>query len=244
MRSLIVVVFTCLSLSSFTQINNNKEAKPIKLLVVTGGPTLKHHIDLVPTSFYRIFMDYQNLDWDHASHDEAAFQSDRLHDYDAILMYNRSDTISEKSRQNIRKYLEAGKGLVVLHHALGSYNNWEWWWKKVVGGKYQMKDHKGISKSGYNQEEKIYMSVQKQHFISEEIQDFELIDEAYNNLWISQDIDIIYKTDNQHSDGPTVWISPFKLSKVVIIQPGHAESAHLNKNYKSLLYRAIEWVSD
>ena len=244
MRNLIFVTFAFLCLNSFSQKDSYFESKPVKLLVITGGPTLYHQMDLVPTSFYGLFMGHKNLEWDHATHDEAAFQSDRLHEYDAILMYNRSDSISDKSRQEFKKYLESGKGLVVLHHALGSYNNWEWWWKEVVGGKYQMKDSDGFSKSGYKQEEKINMSVQRKHYLNEGIQDFELVDETYNNLWISDDIDVIYKTDNELSDGPTVWVSPLKTSNVVVIQPGHAESAHSNENYKRLILRAITWVAN
>lgn len=242
MRNLVLIVLILQTFTSLSQKNNIPDKK-INLLVVTGGPTLNHHINLVPTSFYSLFEGYKNLEWDHASHDEAAFQSDKLQEYDAVLMYNRSDSLSLESQQNLKAYLKSGKGLIVLHHALGSYNNWEWWWKEVVGGKYQMKDTAEINKSDYKQGEEIDMVVENNHFISETLGNFKFVDETYKNLWISPKVDIIYKTSNPNSDGPTAWISAFNESKVIVIQPGHAESAHKDINYKNLIHRAVQWVS-
>ena len=220
------------------------ESDAIKLLVVTGGPTLRHQIDLVPTSFYSLFMGYDDLVWDHASFDEAAFQSEKLPGYDAILMFNRSDSISESSMKKLRQYLESGKGLIVLHHSLGSYNDWEWWWKDVVGAKYQMKETDTVPKSGYKQGEIMKMIRQKDHALTKGIGDFSLNDETYNKLWISKKANVLYRTDNPNSDGPTMWISPFRYSRVVVIQPGHAALAHRDENYRKLIYRTIRWVAE
>ena len=215
----------------------------IKLLVVTGGPTHRHQIDLVPTSFYRLFEGYDNLVWDHATQDEAAFQSDKLLSYDVVLMYNRSDTLSQNSKLNLQSFLEADKGFIVLHHALGSYNDWEWWWRKVVGAKYQMTDIDNLPKSNYKQGEIIDLAPQKSHFITDQVGKFTLLDETYKNLWISKNIQILYRTSNPSGDGPVVWISPLKTSKVVVIQPGHAHAAHSDENYRNLIFQSILWAS-
>lgn len=240
---LFIILFSILSATLSAQNEGQHRADSLKLLVVTGGPTLRYQIDLVPTSFYSLFTGYKNLFWDHATHDEAAFQTDRLSDFDVVLLYNRSDSISTTSKQNLMKYLESGKGLIVLHHALGSYNNWEWWWKEVVGGKYQMQENPPFPKSDFKQGEKINMIAQKDHPISTKVGKFSFIDETYKNLWISPEAEILYKTDNSNSDGPTVWIGPYKKSKVIIIQPGHAGSAHSDSNYRNLIYHSILWVN-
>ena len=93
----ILFLVTSLSVYSETKIENRPEK--LKLLVVTGGPTLRHHIDLVPTSFYTLFEGYDNLNWDHASSDEAAFLSERLEEYDVLVMYNRSDSLSNTAQK-------------------------------------------------------------------------------------------------------------------------------------------------
>lgn len=245
MKKLILILFTLsLSFSSIAQEMTTSNSDSLELLVVTGGPTFRHQIDLVPTSFYTLFMGYDKLIWTHATYDEAAFQTEGLDNYDVILMYNRSDSLSDESRQNLKNYLESGKGLIVLHHALGSYNNWEWWWKEVVGGKYQMKENNKFSKSDYKLGESINMIPQKEHAITNAVKRFNFVDETYKDLWISKKVEILYRTDNPNSDGPTMWISPYKKSKVVVIQPGHANTAHLDNNYKSLIYQAILWVNN
>lgn len=240
---ILVVLCFCFSVNAQDDDTESK-SKKVNLLVITGGPTLRHHIDLVPTSFYGLFMGVKDLSWTHATYDEAAFQSDKLNDFDVILFYNRSDSLTEKSKQNLTKFLESGKGLIVLHHSLGSYNDWEWWWKEVVGGKYQMKETDTTPKSDYKQGESIKMIPQKKHPITESVGEFYFEDETYKKLWISEKANILYKTDNPTSDGPTVWISPYKKSKVIVIQPGHAAPAHSNENYKKLIYRSILWASD
>lgn len=236
--------FFSLGSFSYAQTDNQNKSASIKLLVVTGGPTLRHHIELVPTSFYGLFNEQPNLVWDHATYDEAAFQSEKLNEYDVVLMYNRSDSLSKTSQKNFKKYLESGKGLIVLHHSLGSYNNWEWWWKEVVGGKYQMKESDNFPKSDYKLGEKINIVSQINHPIIKKVGNFSLTDETYKKLWISKKIKVLYKTDNPTSDGPIMWISPYKKSRVMVIQPGHAASAHTDDNYKKLIYQSILWASN
>lgn len=230
-------------LIGYQQLYGENESDSLKLLVVTGGPTLRYHIDLVPTSFYTLFEGYENIQWDHASSDEAAFQSEKLADYDILVMYNRSDSLSKESEQNLRSFVESGKGIVILHHALGSYNKWKWWWHNVVGAKYQMKDDKDYPKSEYYLDQNIHITAVKKHSITSAVGDFTLKDEAYKKLWISPDVKLLYKTDNNSSDGPIAWISPYENSRVVVIQPGHTNLAHKNEKYRLLVYHAILWSS-
>ena len=40
----------------------------------------------------------------------------------------------ERDRANMVKHLDAGKGLIVLHHAVGTNNDaWAWWSEEVIG---------------------------------------------------------------------------------------------------------------
>jgi type 1 glutamine amidotransferase len=49
------------------------------------------------------------------------------------------------------------------------------------------------------------------------------------------------RTKDPTSDGPVAWISPYKKSRVVVIQLGHDEQAHLDANYQKLVHNAILW---
>ena len=238
---------TALSLLLFLLIFNplqaQKDTSKINLLVITGGPTIRYHIDLVPSSFYGLFAGQEDLEWTHASMAEAALQTDRLHTFDVLLFYNRDDTLSHDSRKKLMEFAASGKGIVVLHHSLGNFNHWEWWWKELAGAKYQMKDEEGYPKSGYKQGESIGFIPQKDHYLAETLGEFSIIDEAYNKLWISEEVEVIYSTRNENSDGPLVWVSPYTQSRVLVIQPGHDATAHNDPNYQSLIHHSIRWVA-
>lgn len=227
----------------FSPVFGETSPDSLRLLVVTGGPTLRHHLDLVPSSFYTLFEGYDNIEWDHASSDEAAFQTDKLPGYDVLVMYNRSDSLSQESQQNLKSFVESGKGIVILHHALGSYNAWRWWWQEVAAAKYQMKDSEDWPKSEYKLNEQIAVVAASDHPITSTLKSFVLNDETYKKLWISPRAQVLFRTDNPTSDGPLVWVSPYKASRIVIVQPGHTNVAHRNEHYRLLVYQAILWSS-
>lgn len=225
-----------------SNVSEKKPSNPLRVLVVTGGPAFYHQTKLVPTSFYTLFEGYDDIVWDHATSDEAAFASDFRENYDVLVIFNRSDSISTAAQRNLRDFVESGKGVVVMHSALGSYNEWERWWHDVVGGKYQMKDTDKMRKSDYKLDEHITVSVAADHPITSAVGDFKLFDETYKDLWISPQVKIIYKTNNPTSDGPIVWISPYSKSRIVVIQLGHGPAAHRNPAYRALVYNSIVWA--
>ena len=58
--------------------------------------------------------------------------------YDVVIMYDFSRDLDEKGKKNLRDFVESGKGIVVLHHALLNYQKWAWWYQDVVGGSYRL----------------------------------------------------------------------------------------------------------
>ncbi len=53
-------------------------------------------------------------------------------------MYDFSRDLDETGKKNLRDFVESGKGVVVLHHALLNYQKWPWWYEDVVGGSYRL----------------------------------------------------------------------------------------------------------
>jgi type 1 glutamine amidotransferase len=70
-----------------------------------------------------------------------------------------------------------------------------------------------------------------------------LWDETYHGMWISPDVKVLLRSDAATSDGPVAWISPYQKSRVVYIQLGHGETAHLYPNYRVLVQNAIRWTA-
>ncbi|HZT30457.1 MAG TPA: ThuA domain-containing protein [Bryobacteraceae bacterium] len=204
-----------------------------RLLVVTGG----HEYE---TSFYSLFTGYS---WTHAVSNEAAFKKDIRPDYDVLVLYDLEQDLSENARKNLREFVEGGRGLVVLHHAIADYTAWPWWYREVVGGKYLLKAEEGLPASTYKHDQELIVRPVAQHPVVAGIGEFHLVDETYKGMWISPAVQVLLKTDHPTSDGPVAWISPYTKSRVVFIQLGHDHAAHQHPTYRALVANAITWAA-
>jgi type 1 glutamine amidotransferase len=226
--SIIYAVLALLALGAAVQ------TSPVRLLVVTGG----HDYE---TSFYTLFEGYPGLVWDHATSNQAAFKQKIVPKYDVLLLYDMSQDLDEKGRENLRAFAEGGKGLVVLHHALVSYQAWPWWSKEVVGGRYWLQKEGDVPVSTYKHDEELRVSAVAEHPITAGMGPFQITDETYKGMWISPAVKVLLKTDNPTSDGPVAWVSPFEKSRVVCIQLGHDSKAHRHTAFREIIRRAIFW---
>lgn len=208
---------------------------PLRLLVVTGGHEYA-------TTFYTVFEGAADLHWNHAVSNHEAFKSDLRKDYDVLVLYDLSQEISDTEKTNLRDFAEAGKGIVVLHHAIADYPDWEWWYKEVVGGKYLLKPFGAMPPSTYLHDQEACVTRVMDHPITAHIGTMHLWDETYKGMWISPDVKVLLRSDAPTSDGPVAWISPYPKSRVVYIQLGHGESAHLYPAYRVLVQDAIRWT--
>lgn len=210
------------------------KSTPLRLLVVTGG----HEY---PASFSTLFEDPGEFQWDHATSNHEAFRSDIRGKYDVLALYDLSTEINEAERKNLVDFLESGKGMIVLHHAIVDYPAWEWWWREVVGGKYLSKPEGGMPASTYLHDQEIDVEPAARHPILAGMGRIHLLDETYKGMWISPKVTVLLKTTNPTSDGPVAWIGPYEKSRVVYIQLGHGEPAHRDPAFRRLVHNAILW---
>ena len=211
----------------------NEAAEPaVRVLVVTGGHSYE-------TEFYSLFC-ANGLKWDHSASNLEAFKSDIRGEYDVLVLYDLSEDLDEQGRQNLRAFLESGKGLVVMHHALADYNSWEWWWRDVVGGRYVLGETTDASSAHHGLE--LFIETAVEHPITRGLGAMHFWDETYKNMWISPEVTVILRVEEKKSDGPVAWVSPYKKSRVVSIQLGHDRNAFLNPGFHALVERAILWV--
>ena len=214
-----------------------QDQEPLQLLVVTGGGSYENTI-------FRAFDQLTGIEWTHATSDTEAFAEDIRGQYDVVLFYNLRGTLAEPAKTNLVNFLEAGKGVVVLHHALANYGDWEWWYKEVVGGRYLMQPDGDLPASTYRQGEEIVARPTKEHPVTARLGGFafHMYDETYKGLWISPEVDVLLRTGVSTSDGPLVWVGPYDKSRVIAIQPGHSSGAHLNLAFRVILEDAILWA--
>jgi type 1 glutamine amidotransferase len=214
-----------------------RAAGAVRALLVIGG----HEHE---TEFYSIFGGYHDLDWINVDTSAGAFQHDLRKKYDVIIMYDFSRDLDDTCRQNLRDFVAADKGIVVLHHALLNYQKWNWWWEEVVGGRYRLDQEGSDPPSSVKLGQQIYVTPAEPHRVLTGVAPFHIVDEGYKNLWMSPHIRPLLTTDNPTSDHNLAWIGPCQTSRVVAIQLGHGHTAFDHPMYRTVVHNAILWAAD
>jgi len=210
-------------------------AQPVRVLIITGG----HAHDI---SFYSIFENFEPI---RATTDtlEDALKSDLRKRFDVLVMYDMHNEISEAARTNLRNFVEAGKGIVSLHHAVVNFTAWPWWYEEVTGGKYfiQAVGQHGASANTANAE--LVVRPVGKHPVTDGVGELRVSDEPYRKMWFSPKIKVLMETDHSLNDKPVVYVGPYDKARVVYIQLGHDRRTHLMPGYQKLVRNAILWAA-
>ena len=176
--------------------------------------------------------------------------------FDSVIGPNAPDVIvtndwitggwPKGERDNMVKHLEAGKGVVVLHHAVGTNNNeWAWWSEEVIGCYLYNPGVPGMK----TQERLKQFPIQTitpvgAHPIVRGIEPFQLPwDETFPNMWISPKATVLLESDDPSFNNPAVgWVGPHQKARVVCLQPGHTRYVCQDPNYRQIVHRMILWA--
>jgi type 1 glutamine amidotransferase len=208
-------------------------AQPVRVELVTGG----HSHEL---SFYKVFDGSPELRINVNPH-PLAFTGDMRKNVDVLVLYDMVDVNEEPQRKNLRDFLEAGKGLVVLHHAVIDNQQWPWWYEEVTGGRYFLKAEGSQRASTYQHDVPLKVHAVTKHPVTEGLENFAITDEVYNFMWRSPKTQVLLEADRPEGEKAVAWIGPWQKSRVVVIQLGHGREAHENPAYRKLVRQAIQW---
>src|SRR5690349_4012195 len=145
---LIVSLLMAVAVSAFAA-----EAPKTKVLLITGGHAF------ATNEFLKIFTENPAIELTHANHAKGtanAYDRDDLYEYDIVVLYDMPKEISDAQKRRFTALTEKGIGLVVLHHALVSYQHWPHY-ERIIGGRYPEEDGKGgvvTDKVGYEHDVK------------------------------------------------------------------------------------------
>lgn len=205
---------------------HNKDA--VNVLVITGG----HDFD---PSFDGMFEGEQRIRANADPHPMGLNRELRKR-YDVVVFYDMAKTLTEKQKQNLVNFAEAGKGIIVMHHALVSYPGDEWW-RELAGAQYIEK------KSTYVHDREYIATPAADHPILKGVPEMYMHDETYKGMWFADTNKVLLSTKDETADGPLVWISAYPKSRVVGIQPGHNRESHNNAGFRRLVHNAIFWAA-
>jgi type 1 glutamine amidotransferase len=215
------------------------QASAVRVLVVTGGHGY-------PSSFFTLFEGHAGITWRHASSQTEAFTPDMAERYDVLVLHDMHETIGEAARENLRAFVESGKGVVSTHHAIVDYTSWPWWHEEVIGGKYFTAAKGPHPASAYKDDVEMVARPAKGmtgHPVIRGLGPLPVVDEAYRGMWHSPRITVLMETAHPLNDRPVVYIGPHPKARAVYIQYGHNDSTIRHPGYRALLRNAVLWTA-
>jgi len=212
---------------------------PIRMLVVTGGHSY-------PVSFYRLLDSLPQVVWTHTTSHEQAFAKPLEKNYDLVLLHDMSNQTSEQTRTRLKAFVESGKGVISLHHAIVDYTDWPWWYEEVIGGKYFEQAVQGHSASQYKDDQEFLIKPvagAESHPVLRGVGPLWVFDEMYRNMWISDKVKVLMETDASDNDRPVVYVGPYSEARILYIQLGHSDHTMNHPGFRRLMQNAVQWVA-
>jgi type 1 glutamine amidotransferase len=215
-------------------------AETLKVLVITGG----HGFQAQP--FFKMFEDDHGIRYTAAVQAKAAEAYDRedLFGYDVVVLYDSPSEITEAQKARFRGLFERGIGVLVLHHALLSYQKWPEY-ERVAGGKYLLDDEVTNGKvttreSTYQPSAEIPARITvKDHPITAGLADFTLRDEFYHQVRMRSDVTTLVS-----AGGESLWWTRTEgKSRVVGTVLGHGRGSFEDPTFLQLLARSLRWAA-
>lgn len=230
-QTLLSLFAIMISFTSFSQ---------VKILIFTGGH------DFEQSQFFEMFESFADIDYDtiRQPHGNELLNTNLAGKYACIVYYDMYQDISDKQKNAMLQLLEEGQGMLFLHHALVSYQDWKVF-EKIIGGKYHREESKDQKISTYRHDVDFRVNIvgnSRNHPIVQGMNDFEIHDEVYGNFTVEEQVQPLLTTNHPESSPIVGWCHQYKNSRIVYLQPGHDHHAYENEHYRNLVYRAIKWT--
>jgi type 1 glutamine amidotransferase len=155
-----------------------------------------------------------------------------------VLSANHRQFATNTFHAALNQFADAGKGVVVLH--AGVWSNWPaatGFNHRFVGG--------GTRSHGYG--EFVVTVKQSDHPVLRGVPaSFTIVDENYH-VKLAADVSVEVLAENAPDKGsahPSVWIVKDLKARIVCISLGHADEAHRNPAFQTLLVNAVKWAGE
>ena len=234
----LLIAFCVLVVAKLTAVTGPSK---IRVLLLTGG----HAYERKP--FLEIFQSNPEIVVTHLEHTaKAADAWDRadVTAHDVVVLYDMARELTDSQRARFMSLFARGTGLVVLHHALVSFQRWPEY-ERLIGGRYFDVPEKGgdprETPSGYQHDVDQQIRVVPGHPVTAGIPDFEIHDEIYWGFRVGKDVEPLLTTAHPRSGNPIGWTRDENKSRVVYLQLGHGPSAYSHPSYRRLVGNAIRY---
>jgi len=154
----------------------------------------------------------------------------------------------EADHPPVEKFLEGGKGLVVLHHSVGDNQNWPWWYESVLGGalvqqaamQARINHHSSLKQWPHQR-----ITPVGDHPIVRNVHPFLLArDELFTDMWFSPKATVLLRSDDPDlaNNGAIAWLGVHPKARVVCFQAGHTDWVNQDPIYRRIVHNMILWA--
>jgi len=158
-------------------------------------------------------------------------------DYDTVVFYNfHRPYPTEAQAKTILDLTDRGQGIVILHHAILAFPDWDAYSELC-----------GISeRADFDYFHKQTLQVQvtdPTHTITKDLSNWEMIDETYTMKSTGEDSTILLTVDHPNSMKVIGWTREYGNSRIFCLQSGHDNRTYSHPNFHEVLRRGILWCA-
>lgn len=215
----------------------------IRVLLVTGGHEFEQ------PQFFKLFSENPEITFTAVEHPRAhaLLRPDSATNYDLLVAYDMHQDITETAKKDLLNWLRQGKGFVVLHHAIASYQAWPEY-SDIVGAHYYLEKTVlgGVDKPRSTYQHGVHFRihvVDPNHPVTRGVHDFDIDDETYNLFDVAKDVHPLLSTEEPLSNRVIGWAKTYGPARIVYLQSGHDHFAYENPNYQRILKQALRWAA-
>lgn len=144
-----------------------------------------------------------------------------------------NENIPDYAVSMIRTFISVGGGFIIIHNGIS------------LQGDPGFREISGAEFSGHPPYQKISYKVSKNHFITENIDDFSLSEEPYtfNFFNIESFTVLIDSISEDGTSSPALWIKECEKGRIAYFAPGHDEKTFEKAEVGNLILRITQWCS-
>lgn len=169
--------------------------------------------------------------------------------FDALLFYDMCQTpMSDEEFARYETLLKSGKiGVFFLHHRLSAHPERPDFWK-IAGGTYVFEQNREIEGKrrplgAYEHDREI--DVKPARIDGEPpfpLEAFTIIDESYENMWVSPNVKVLLTTDAPRMTPQVAWTWTLGDAEVLVFALGHDKKAYENPAFRRFLKNGLNWL--
>jgi len=212
-----------------------------KVLIVTGIDHPAHKWQLTAPALAEVLCEDIRMEVDVVEQPEF-LGTDKVHDYDVVVVHFMSwekPAPGQEARANLKKIVNDGKGLFVLHFGCGAFRDWPEYRKlagRVWDPELRAHDPKGPFRVDI---------VNKEHPITQGMDSFQTEDELYTCLTGNRPIKVLARARSKvdGKDYPMAFVFKYGKGRVFHCALGHDVKAIKNPPAAELFRRGCSWTA-